>query len=95
MTERKIYAEITLDDDAAIEEGMGSIDYVEREFGWLLDSGITLENAIIADDDDSDTWARYVNYVIGWAMSNTYNENPSGGPMSYEQWNKKEENKND
>lgn len=67
MTERKIYAEITLDDDAAIEEGMGSIDYVEREFGWLLDSGITLENAIIADDDDSDTWARYVNYVINWA----------------------------
>lgn len=87
MAERKFYAEITLnDDERAFEDNIGPIDYLEREFGWMEESGLTLNNALIADDDDEDLWARYINYVIDWGMTHTYNENPSGGPMTYKRW---------
>lgn len=49
---RKIIAMVEVDDDKAIAEDLGTIEYLEREFGWLQDSGIYLENAKILDDDD-------------------------------------------
>jgi hypothetical protein len=49
---RKIVAVIEVDDARAIAEDMGTIDYLEREFGWLEQSGIILENARVLDDDD-------------------------------------------
>lgn len=49
---RKIIAIINVDDDMAIAQDMGTIEYIEHEFGWLRDSGISLENARILDDDD-------------------------------------------
>ena len=49
---RKIIAIIEVDDDKAIEEDLGTIDYLEREFGWLNESGIFLEDARILDEDD-------------------------------------------
>lgn len=49
---RTIIAMLEIDDDKAIQEGLGTIDYVEREFGWLEQSGIFLNDARILDDDD-------------------------------------------
>ena len=49
---RKIIAIIEIDDDMAIENNMGTIEYLEQEFGWLGESGIYLENARIVDEDD-------------------------------------------
>ena len=49
---RKIIAIIEIDDDMAIENDMGTIEYLEQEFGWLGESGIYLENARIIDEDD-------------------------------------------
>lgn len=49
---RTIIAMIEVDDDKAIEEDLGTIDYTEREFGWLENSGIFLQHARILDDDD-------------------------------------------
>ena len=49
---RTIIAMLEVDDDKAIQEGLGTIDYVEREFGWLQESGIFLNDARILDDDD-------------------------------------------
>lgn len=49
---RKIIAMIEVDDDKAIAEDLGTIDYLQREFGWLADSGIFLSDARILDDDD-------------------------------------------
>ena len=37
--ERRILAELFVEDDRAIEEDLGTIDYVEREAGWMSDSG--------------------------------------------------------
>lgn len=49
---RRIIAILEVDDDKAIAEDLGTIDYLEREFGWLGQSGIFLQNAMILDDDD-------------------------------------------
>lgn len=49
---RKIIAMIEIDDAKAIKEDLGTIDYLDREFGWLLESGIILKEARILDDDD-------------------------------------------
>lgn len=49
---RKVVAIIEVDDDKAIAEDLGTIEYLEREFGWLEQSGVSLQNARILDDDD-------------------------------------------
>ena len=49
---RKIIAMLEVDDDKAIAEDLGTIEYLEREFGWLQASAISLDAARILDDDD-------------------------------------------
>lgn len=49
---RKVIAILEVDDDRAITEDLGTIEYLEREFGWLGESGIFLKEARILDDDD-------------------------------------------
>ena len=50
--ERRILAELFVEDDRAIEEDLGTIDYVEREAGRMSDSGISVGQMRILDDDD-------------------------------------------
>ena len=49
---RTVIVILEVDDDRAIAEDLGTIDYIVREFGWLEQSGIRLDNARILDDDD-------------------------------------------
>ena len=49
---RRILAELFVEDDRAIEEDLGTIDYVKREAGWMLESGISVGQMRILDDDD-------------------------------------------
>ena len=50
--ERRILAELFVEDDKAIEIDKGTIDYVEREAGWMSESGISVGQMRILDDDD-------------------------------------------
>ena len=50
--ERRILAELFVEDDKAIEEDLGTTDYVEREVGWMSESGISVGQMRILDDDD-------------------------------------------
>lgn len=50
--ERKVLAELFVEDEKAIEEDLGTIDYVEREAGWMSESGIRVGQMRILDDDD-------------------------------------------
>ena len=50
--ERRILAELFVEDDRAIEEDLGTINYVEREAGLMSDSGIRVGDMRILDDDD-------------------------------------------
>ena len=49
---RTVICILEIDDDKAIAEDLGTIEYLEREFGWLEQSGIFLQNAKILDEDD-------------------------------------------
>ena len=49
---RYILATISVDDNMAVEEDLGTIEYLEREFGWLAESKIFLGDARILDEDD-------------------------------------------
>lgn len=50
--ERRILAELFVEDDRAIEEDLGTIEYVEREAGWMSESGISVGHMRILDDND-------------------------------------------
>ena len=50
--ERRVLAELFVEDDRAIEEDLGTIDYVEREAGWMSETGIRIGDMRILDDDD-------------------------------------------
>ena len=50
--ERRVLAELFVEDERAIEEDLGTIDYVEREAGRMSDSGIRVGDMRILDDDD-------------------------------------------
>ena len=49
---RKLILLVEVDENFPINEDMGTIDYLEQEFGWLNDSGIYLDQARIVDEDD-------------------------------------------
>lgn len=49
---RTVIAMLEVDDDKSIAEDLDTIEYLEREFGWLEQSGVFLQNARILDDDD-------------------------------------------
>ena len=49
---RIVIAILEVDDDKAIEEDLGTIDYLEKESGWHNTNGISLRNARILDYDD-------------------------------------------
>ena len=94
---RRLFAEINFDEEVASRnaetngyDDAGPTDTVEREFGWLEQSGITLGNVVLADADDNDLWSRYLYYLMGWAMNHTYGDEPES-PLSWEQYKKREE----
>ena len=71
---RKVIALLEVDDCLAIAEDLGTIDYLEREMGWVIESGIFLQNARILDDDDDDD-ARAVelkNQIFSEAEENAF-----------------------
>ena len=49
---RKLLLLVEVDENFPINEDIGTIDYLEQEFGWLNDSGIYLDQARIVDEDD-------------------------------------------
>ena len=51
---RKLILLVDVDESFAIEKDIGTIDYLEQEFGWLNDSGIYLDQARIVDEDDAE-----------------------------------------
>lgn len=85
--ERTVIAYLTIDDDRAFAEiDDGPIAYLEKEAGWLEQSGIFLKDAAIADDDAEDPKERYMVYLAQFAFDHM--SNPDVRPMTYEEWRK-------
>ena len=99
--ERIVLAKIIVDDERAFEEtGDGPVAYLEREFGWLEQSGIWLEDCFIYDDEEDDLVGQcnsnggdrqdYLDYVALWAKANRGVENDNS-PLTYDEWKSKQE----
>lgn len=95
---RTIFAAILVDDDAAKEEDLGTIDYFVRESGWMEESGIRVGDCVLADADSDDQWERYIRYLLEWVFANSEakegwvysaipcKKNPGRSPMRFEEF---------
>ena len=59
-------------------------DYLEREFGWLNESGIYLDDWALVDDDIK--WECYTKYLVNWAIAHNSDEYYGMSPASFEEW---------
>ncbi len=88
---RQIAVIIDLDEEKAeeLKSDTAPGEYIEKEFGWLEQSGISLVEWLITDHDDECEWARYINYLISWAFENSYTEDTNISPLQFEEWKNK------
>lgn len=85
--ERKIVAIIGVDDDTAFEKiDDGPVSYLEKEFGWLEQSDIFLKECFIADDDESNRWQAYLNYLVEWVFNHQGDEFAGMTPACYDEF---------
>ena len=89
--EREIYAKIIVDDNRAIAEDKGTLDYFETEFGWLNDSGIALEHSAVLDEDSTDEWERYCKYLFEWIINHLSDDNKGMSPVCFDEWRDNED----
>ena len=89
--EREIYAKIIVDDDRAVAEDKGTLDYFETEFGWLNDSGIALEHSAVLDEDSTDEWERYCKYLFEWTINHISDDNKGISPACFDEWRDNED----
>lgn len=59
-------------------------DFLEREFGWLEPSGISLDNWALTDEDVQ--WERYLKYLVEWAISHGDVGYEGTTPACYDEW---------
>lgn len=91
---RRFFAELNVDEDKYIAQTDGDVgigDYLENEMGWVTLSGITMEEWVLADDDDSLDMQRYANYLFKWALNHSSDDIPCS-PLSFEEWKLRTEN---
>lgn len=86
---RTIVAYFTVDEDKAFNEAEGPMDYFCREAERMEESGISLDDAWIADSDADDDKEAYLVYLARFAVENLSTGNVH--PMTYEEWSEKNE----
>ncbi len=75
---RTIICEVEVDDEVAQKEiDDGPVAYLEREFGWLEQSGIALNRAVLLDDDSDLSRERYALEAIRNLMDGAHEEGDS------------------
>ena len=89
--EREFIAIISFNEEVASRsdevngrEQLAPVDYIEREFGWLQSSGLSLDKCALVDDDVQ--WECYLRYIVQWAIDQSSDEHIGNSPLSYESW---------
>ncbi len=84
---RKIIALIEVNDNTAFQKiDDGPISYLENEMGWLEQSQIFLEDAFIADEDETDAEQAYLNYLADWIFNHQGDELHESGLADFSEW---------
>ena len=88
---REFVAIIGFDENAASRydevnghEETAPVEFLEREFGWMEQSGICLENCALVDSDVR--WGRYITYLVQWAIDHNSPEFWGMSPASFYEW---------
>ena len=66
----------------ALEDGVA----VAHNEGISYYDGITLEDAVLCDDDDDELWDQYHLYLAQWIMDHHDIECKGSSPLTYDQW---------
>lgn len=82
--ERKVLAELYVNEEETGDCGV--IDYVEKELGWVEESGISHGDMVILDYDSDSPHERYLNYLSNWIFDHHDEEFQGCSPAGYEQW---------
>lgn len=91
--ERKVLAKLYVSEEES--DDCGILDYVDRELGWVEESGISHGDMVILDCDSESTHERYLNYLSDWIFNHHGDEFQGCSPASYEKWLDNEDNKNE
>ena len=90
MNTRKFIALLNFDEDIASRydevnggEYTAPGDFLEHEFEWLRESGITLEDWALIDDSP---WEQYIQYLIQWVLDHSSEEYEGMRPLLYDEW---------
>ena len=59
-------------------------DFLEREFGWIEQSGVSLEDWVLVDEDVQ--WERYLRYLVQWAIDHNDRVYEGMSPACYDEW---------
>lgn len=88
---REFVAIIGFDEDVASRydevnghEETAPVEFLEREFGWMEQSGICLENCALVDSDVR--WERYITYLVQWAIDHSSPDYEGMTPASFDEW---------
>lgn len=91
MVTREFIAILGFDEDVASRydetnghEETDPGDFLEREFGWLEQSGVSLGNWALVDGDVR--WERYLRYLVQWAIDHNSDEYEGMSPACYDEW---------
>lgn len=79
------------------ETNDGPLDYFEagvsisKNEGLSYYDGISLNDAVLCDEDDTEGWDQYLLYLAQWIMDNCDPENKGASPLTYDQWAERRE----
>lgn len=87
MNERIVFAKVLIDEDRFYESTGkdGIIDGIVLLISHLKEYGVLLDDALICDDDDVLSMARYSCYLLNWVLEHSSDSIPKS-PKTYDQW---------
>ena len=88
--ERKVLVELYVNEEESGD--YGTIDYVDRELGWVEESGISHGDMVILDYDSDSSHERYLNYLSNWIFNHHDEECAGMSPACFEEWRDNEDN---
>lgn len=91
MATREFIALLAVDEETASRydeangfEETSPLDFLEREFGWLETSGVSLTECALVDGDD--LWECYLRYLTQWAIDHWDDKCKGMSPACYDEW---------
>lgn len=83
---RNVVALIAVDEDVVSERNVdGPIEFLEKEIDRHIDGGEVIDS-FIADDDEDDEQAAYLNYLAEWIFDHRGEEYKGMSPAGYNEW---------